>query len=151
VRQILAIVAGTCLAGFGAVVLGEYDLRGTTAIIGFPLYGVAVAELGLAVGKRLTLIAQIAIAAAVGGGLAWALWISFGHFRNDAYPPRLSWAMVGGAVLATMFWGRWDRRRHDDREPVLARAGAAQESGEAGARAAQPSGKTRAGDGEGVA
>jgi len=111
VRQVLAIVAGAALAALGAVVLGEYDLRGTTAVIGFPLYAVAVTEVALAVGRRLRPVALAVVAAVVVGGLTWALWISYGHFRNNALPPRLSWVMVGGAVLATLAWGRSGRRR----------------------------------------
>jgi len=113
VRQVLGLVAATLLAALGAVVLGEYDLRGTTAVIGFPLYAVAVAEVALAVSHRLGLLALTAVAAVVVAGLTWALWISYGHFRNDALPPTLSWVMVGGAVVAGLVWGRSGRR---DRE-----------------------------------
>lgn len=119
-RQVLAIVAAAVLAGLGAVVLGEYDLRGTTAIVGFPLYGVAVTELALAVARRLAVPTLAVAAAVVAGGLTWALWISFGHFRNDVLPPPLSWVMVGVAVLAAVLWG-WSGRR---RRPV-ARSGPA--------------------------
>ena len=110
-RQVLAILAAGVLAAIGAAVLGEYDLRGTTAIVGFPLYGVAVTELALAVGRRLAPLTLMATAVFVAGGLTWALWISFGHFRNDVVPPPLSWAMVGVAVAASLAWGRSGRRR----------------------------------------
>lgn len=111
-RQVLAIVAGSLLAALGAAVLGEYPLEGATAIAGFPLYGVAVTELALAIGKRLAAPTLVVVAAVVGGGLTWALWISFGHFRNDVRPPTLSWVMVGVAVVATLAWGRSGRGRH---------------------------------------
>ncbi len=109
-RQVLALLAGALLAAAGAVVLGEYPLEGTTAIIGFPLYGIAVAELALAIGKRLAPAAVAAVAAIVAGGLAWALWISFGHFRNDVLPPLLSWVMVAVAAVAAVAWIRPGRR-----------------------------------------
>ena len=109
-RQVLAIVAGALLAALGAVVLGEYDLRGSTAVVGFPLYGVAITELALAVAKRLHVVTLLAIAAIVAAGLSWALWISFGHFRNDVVPPALSWAMVGVATVAALVWGRSGHR-----------------------------------------
>jgi len=111
----LAIVAAALLAALGAVVLGEYPLEGTTAIVGFPLYGVAVTELALAIAKRLAPLTLAAVGAFVGAGLVWALWISFGHFRNDALPPLLSWVMVGVAVVASLAWGRAGRRRGADR------------------------------------
>jgi len=93
------------------VVLGEYDLRGTTVIIGFPLYGVAVAEVTLAVARRLALASQAALALVVAAGLSLALWIAFGHFRNDVRPPALSWVMVAAAIAAAVAWARSGRGR----------------------------------------
>ena len=110
-RQALAILAGAGLALVGAVVLGEYDLRGTTVVVGFPLYGIAVAELALAVGRRLALVSLAVLAVVVAAGLGLALWISFGHFRNDVVPPTLSWVMVAVAAAATFAWGRSGRHR----------------------------------------
>ncbi len=110
-RQVLAIVAAAVLAAGGAVVIGEYDLEGVTVILGFPLYGVAVTELAVAVAKRLALPTLVATAAIVAAGLTWALWISFGHFRNDVYPSPLAWAMVAIAAVGSLGWGRPSRRR----------------------------------------
>lgn len=110
-RQVLAIVLGAILAGLGAVVLGEYVLMGPTALVGFPLYGIAVSEATLAVGKRLSPITLVAGAVTVAAGLTWALWISFGHFRNGASPPVLSWVMVVVAACATFGWGWSGRKR----------------------------------------
>ncbi len=110
-RQALAIVAGAVLALVGGVVLGEYDLRGTTVIIGFPLYGVAVAELASAVGRRLAAATLVALAVLVAAGLSLALWISFGHFRNEVAPPVMSWVMVAVATAATPAWGWSSRNR----------------------------------------
>lgn len=122
VRQALAILAGAALALAGAVVLGEYDLQGTTAIVGFPLYGLAVAELALAVGRRLAAVTLAVLAAIVAGGLGLALWISFGHFRNGVVPPPLSWVMVAAAAAATFAWGWSGRRRRPKgtHQPVAA-------------------------------
>ena len=107
----LAIVAAASLAALGAVVLGEYPLQGLTVVIGFPLYGLAVTELALAIGRRLALPTVLAVAVAIVLGLTWALWISFGHFRNGSQPPGLSWVMVGIASAAALAWGRSGRRR----------------------------------------
>lgn len=111
-RQALAILAAALLAVLGAVVLGEYDLRGVTVVIGFPLYGLAVAEVALAVGRHLSPGALLAVAGVAAAGLTWALWISFGHFRNGAMPPILSWVMVAAAAAATLGWCWTGRRRH---------------------------------------
>ncbi len=110
-RQALALLAGAALALVGGVVLGEYDLRGTTVVIGFPLYGVAVAEVTLAVARRLALASQGALALVVAAGLSLALWIAFGHFRNDVRPPTLSWVMVAAAAAAAVTWARSGRHR----------------------------------------
>lgn len=110
-RQVLAIVAAAALAALGAVVLGEYPLQGTTVVVGFPLYALAVTETALAVGRRLRPVTLAAVAALVAGGLTWALWISFGHFRNAVRPPTLSWVMVGVAVVASVVWARSSHRR----------------------------------------
>ena len=123
-RQILALASAALLAALGAVVLGEYPLEGTTAVVGFPLYGIAVVELALAIAKRLAPLTLVVVAVVVAGGLTWAMWISFGHFRNDVHPPVLSWVMVGVAVLAAVGWG-WPGRRKRRGEP-------AQTPGEAG-------------------
>jgi len=111
VRQVVAVLAGAVLAFIGAVVLGEYDLRGVTALVGFPLYGVAVAELTVAIGRRLSLAALAAVAVVVAAGLAWALWISFGHFRNGIEPPLLSWVMAVVAASCAVTWARTGRHR----------------------------------------
>lgn len=111
-RQALAILAAALLAVLGAVVLGEYDLRGVTVVIGFPLYGLAVAEVALGVGRHLSPGALLAVAGVAAAGLTWALWISFGHFRNGAMPPVLSWVMVAAAAAATLGWCWSGRRRH---------------------------------------
>ena len=116
-RQILALVSAAVLAAAGAVVLGEYPLEGATAIVGFPLYGIAVVELALALAKRLAPVTLAAVAVIVAAGLTWALWISFGHFRNEVRPPALSWAMVAVAVLATVGWGWPRQRRRSSRAP----------------------------------
>ena len=116
-RQVGAIGAAAVLAAIGAVVLGEYPLEGTTALIGFPLYGVAVSEVALAIGRRLAPVTLAIVAAIVAAGLAWALWISFGHFRNDVRPPALSWAMVAVAVAVAVGWALSGRRRHPGSDP----------------------------------
>jgi drug/metabolite transporter (DMT)-like permease len=109
VRQIAGIVVGALVAAVGAVILGEYDLRGATAVIGFPLYALAITEVSVAVGGRLR-AALAGVAAAVGAGLCWALWISFNHFRREQ-PPVVSWVMVVVAMGVGVLWGLSGRSR----------------------------------------
>jgi hypothetical protein len=108
VRRIAGLVVGALVAAAGAVILGEYDLEGTTAVIGFPLYAVAITEVATAVGGRLR--AELAVVAVlVALGLTWALWISFNHFRREQ-PPVLSWLMLAVAVVVVLGWGPAGRR-----------------------------------------
>ena len=92
-RAVLGLVVAGVVAAVGAVILGEYNLVGVNAVVGFPLYGLAVAEVATGVGRRLAIGFLGVLAALVGLGLTWALWISFNHFRRET-PSPLSWAMA---------------------------------------------------------
>jgi hypothetical protein len=111
VRHVWAVVAGAVLAAVGAVVLGEYDLQGATAVVGFPLFGIAVAEVAMVPSKRLAVATRAALAAVTGAALSWSLWISFGHFVAGGRPPALSWAMVVVGAAAAYAWGGTGERR----------------------------------------
>ena len=106
-RRAAGVLAAVALAAVGAVILGEYDLRGVTAIVGFPLFALAVTEVGVAVARRLGAL-LVVVAAAIGGALVWSLWISFNHFRREQ-PPALSWVMVAVALVVSVLWGRGSR------------------------------------------
>jgi hypothetical protein len=111
-RRPAAILAAVVVGAVGAVILGEYDLEGTTAIIGFPLFALAITEIAVAVAGALRWALPV-VAVVVAGALTWALWISFNHFRREQ-PPVLSWAMVVVAVVVCLAWGRSGRRTRSE-------------------------------------
>ena len=84
----------------GALILGEYRLRGLLGAVAAVLFGVAIAEAMIAAARR-----PSAVLAGVGGALAasgfmWAAWIESG--RDWGYVPGGAWvaAVVGGAASA---------------------------------------------------
>ena len=112
----LGFLAAAAAAAIGAVILGEYDYQGLTALIGSALYGVAVAEVLLAIARRLPTAGLAGLAALVAGGLTWGVWISFSHFRRDV--PLGTWASIvlGAAVAVAWAWSGRSRRRPRARE-----------------------------------
>lgn len=113
-RRILGLGAAALLAAVGAVVLGEYDLRGTTAFVGGPLFGVAVCEVAVSVARRGDLVIAVGTALLASLGLTWALWISTNHFRNPIAPTAM--AMVGLGAVAAFVWGLTSRGRSQPAE-----------------------------------
>ncbi len=101
-RQSLAVVVGAIFASIGAVVLGEYHLVGLVALVAGLLFGLAVAEVVVGVGRRPG-VPTIAVTALVSGlGFAWAVWIDSDHFRSHV--PVTSWAGVAVAGVGATLW-----------------------------------------------
>lgn len=100
-RQLLAVLVGAIVASIGAIVLGEYHLTGVVALVAGLLFGLAIAEVVVGVGRRLGRVTMAVTACISGLGFIWALWIDADHFRNRV--PASSWAgaavACGGAVL----------------------------------------------------
>ncbi|HEX2849582.1 MAG TPA: hypothetical protein VHN98_03480 [Acidimicrobiales bacterium] len=108
-RQVVAVLVGVAVAVVGAVVLGEYDLSGRTALLAGLLFGVALAEVMAGVART----ADVAMSAAAGllaeAGLVWALWISTGHRLDLA--SATGWAGVALGTVAAATWLRSAGRR----------------------------------------
>src|SRR5687767_3656416 len=51
-RPALAVVAGAAVAAFGALILGEYEFRGTMPYVAGVLFGLVVAEAVVGVARR---------------------------------------------------------------------------------------------------
>lgn len=113
-RPFLAGVACTLTAGLGALILGEYALVGLMALVAGGLFGLVVAEVGLAAGGRrgdpaTGTVVALAAPLTTALGLVWAAWISSG--RDWSYLPTEAWAAVGVGALAARLWLRGPRRR----------------------------------------
>jgi hypothetical protein len=89
------------------LILGEYEMRGTTPYVAGALFGLVVAELVLTVAKPAPVRGVLAAATVLPGlGMVWALWISAG--RDWAYVPGGAWV---GAALAPVAAALWLRQR----------------------------------------
>lgn len=108
-RSLLAAVAAVGAAALGAVIIGEYELRGATPLVAGVLFGLLLAELVTAVAGRRTLALAAMAGAAAASGLVWAAWISSG--RDWSFVPAEAWAGVVVAPFAAVTWIRGGRRR----------------------------------------
>lgn len=98
-RLALAGLAGLAVACLGALILGEYELAGSTPYVAGVLFGLVVAEAVVTVARRggagLAVFAGLASAA----GMVWAAWIAAG--RDWHYVAGGAWAGVAvGAAVA---------------------------------------------------
>jgi hypothetical protein len=108
-RHLLGVVAATLAAAFGGLVLGEYELKGAMVFVAAALFGVAVAEVLVAVARNAGL-AQAALAGLLTGlGFAWSSWIQAG--RDWGFVTGLRWVGVPFAVAAAALWVRSSGRR----------------------------------------
>src|SRR4051794_30080268 len=51
-RHLLGVAAAAAAAAFGGLVLGEYELKGAMVFVAAALFGLAVGEILVAVGRR---------------------------------------------------------------------------------------------------
>jgi hypothetical protein len=107
-RPLLALAGAALVAALGALILGEYEFEGTLPFVVGPLFGLAIGELVVGVGRsRAGWVAAVAAALAA-GGVAWAGWIDASHGVEDVKP--LVWVAAGlagaTAALRTAGWRR---------------------------------------------
>jgi hypothetical protein len=108
-RHLLGVVAAAVASAFGGLVLGEYELTGAMAVVAAVLFGLAVAEVMVAVGKRAAIPESVAAAGLAAAGFTWAAWIQAG--RDWGYVTGLRWAGVPIAAVAAALWVRSSGRR----------------------------------------
>ncbi|MHB8464417.1 MAG: hypothetical protein ACYDH6_01175 [Acidimicrobiales bacterium] len=104
-RQALAVVVAAAVTAVGALILGEYDFKGTTPYVAGFLFGLVVAEVVLTVARLGRPVLAAAAAALSGLGMLWAAWISSGRgvspIPGGAYLGMLlAMAVAGGWVVA---------------------------------------------------
>ena len=102
-RQLLPVLVAAAVAALGALILGEYDLVGATALVAGVLFGAAIAEAAGALARRnFSPRLAVVIGIIAGAGMTWAVWISTNHFRNPVEP-----TAIAGIVLAAIAAGLW--------------------------------------------
>jgi hypothetical protein len=117
-RLVLGLVLAVATAAFGALILGEYQLAGTTGVIAGVLFALAVAEVTLTAGGpalsgRLA-VAMVVVALSSAAGLAWAGCITTAH--DWGLVPKGLWIGAALAVLLGPWWLRSGTRRVTTRE-----------------------------------
>jgi hypothetical protein len=97
-RAVLGLVVGAATTWLGALILGEYEFTGMLPWIAGPLFGLAIAEVVVGVGRS----HHVAVAAVVGvlsfAGIAWAGWID----STQGVEPVKGAVWVSGALAATV-------------------------------------------------
>ena len=105
-RQVLGLVAGAVAAAGGALILGEYELEGMTPVVAGVLFGLIVAEVVTAIGKRRDGTAALASAAIAAAGMTWAAWRSTGPDEHWSLVPGMAWVGVALGAVAALAWIR---------------------------------------------
>lgn len=114
-RTALGVLAAAGVAVVGALVLGEYELRGALPYVAAVLFGLAVAEATITAARSAGLPLAVAGAVFTAIGFVWAAWIESG--RDWSYVNANAWlaAMVG--AVAAALWIRTFGQRGADSQP----------------------------------
>jgi hypothetical protein len=88
----------------GGLILGEYELRGTMAIAAGILFGLAIAEVAITVGKSSDWVLVVVAALSAFVGHTWAASIDAGDSLG-----RIAGMRWAGSVLALVSAGWWVR------------------------------------------
>lgn len=75
----LGVLCGAAVAAFAALILGEYEFTGSLPYVAGPLFGLAVGEVVVAVGRARSFGTAVVTSALAFGGIAWAGWIDSGE------------------------------------------------------------------------
>jgi hypothetical protein len=104
VRVILGCVAAVVAAAGAGLIMGEYELRGAMALLAGVLFGLAVAEAAITIGRSSdwVLVGVTAVAAFL--GLTWAASIDAGDSLSRVAGMR--WAGSGLALVSAGWWVR---------------------------------------------
>jgi hypothetical protein len=111
-RHILGVVAATLAAAFGGLVLGEYELKGAMVVVAAALFGLAVAEVLVAVSRQTDLLHAALAGVLTGLGFGWSSWIQAG--RDWDFVTGARWVGVPVAAAAAALWVRSSGRRAAD-------------------------------------
>ncbi len=103
-RVVFGALAAIFVGLFGGLIMGEYELRGPMALVAGLLFGLAVAEVTITIGKSSEWVVVITAALAAFVGHTWAASIDAGDSLGRI--ATLRWV---GSVLALVSAGWWVR------------------------------------------
>lgn len=99
-RAVIGIVCGVAAAALGALILGEYEFRGSLPFVAGPLFGLVIGEVVVGVGRVRSLAAGAIASVAAFAGIVWAGWID----SSEGVEPvkALVWVAAPLAAVAAM-------------------------------------------------
>ncbi len=103
-RVLFGSVVAVLVAVVGGLIMGEYELRGFMAIVAGVLFGLAVAEAAITVGKSSDWVLVGVTGAAAALGLTWAAYIDAGDSLG-----RVSGLRFVASLIALVSAGWWVR------------------------------------------
>jgi len=114
-RLAVALLVGAGVSALGALILGEYELKGVMAIVAGILFGVAVAEVVLAIAHHPGLTIGLVTGGLAAAGMVWSSWIAEG--RTFHYVGTARWVGVAVSLIAAPVWFKGSGRRAPDSPP----------------------------------
>jgi hypothetical protein len=108
-RHLLGVVAAVAAAAFGGLVLGEYELKGAMVVVAAVLFGLAVAEVLVAVARATPTAHALLAAVLTAAGFTWSSWIQAG--RDWGFVTGARWAGAPLGAVAAALWVRSSGRR----------------------------------------
>lgn len=94
------LVVAALVAWLGALILGEYEFEGMLPFVAGPLFGLAIGEIVVGVGRSRAVIVGVAAGGLAASGIAWAGWID----SSEGIEPvkRLVWVAAALAAATAM-------------------------------------------------
>lgn len=111
----LGLVCATATAALGALILGEYEFTGTLPYVAGPLFGLAIGEVVVGVGRDRSV--PVAVAAAVLGFTGVTGAAAFGVSEGVAPITTAAWVAAALAALVAGLRTVELRRREQVRAP----------------------------------
>lgn len=100
-RTALGILCGVLTAALGAGILGEYEFKGTLAIVGGPLFGLVLGEVIVGAGRSRSLPVAVVGALLGFGAIVWA-----GLIESHNLHPMYSGVWIAASLAAVTAYFR---------------------------------------------
>lgn len=104
VKRTLPVLAGAAIAGFGALIVGEYEFQGVVPVLAGLVLGLLVSEAVALGGQWRGRVPATVAGVLAGAGILWGGWIDSGH-GLEPYPA-LAWLGAAAAAVVAVFRAR---------------------------------------------